>query len=80
MDSPRYTHVLLDRDSGEPIGAIRDVDEAPDGNIFGIVRHFSANEPETYVWLDGLEIIRLVDAAPHIRNHVAWVLKQPQPV
>lgn len=40
MDPSRYTHVILDRDSGEPIGAIRDVDETPDGSIFGIVRHF----------------------------------------
>jgi hypothetical protein len=24
-------------------------------------------------------VLRLADAAPHVRNHVAWELSQPQP-
>jgi len=79
MDSP-YTHVLLDDDSGEPIGAVRGIDELPDGTHFGLVRRFNMNEPETYVWLDGLHVLRLDEAAPHVRNHVAWALTQRQPV
>jgi hypothetical protein len=73
-----YSHVLLDDDSGEPIGAVRDIDELPDGTPFGIIRPFGTNEPETYVWLDGLDVLRLADAAPHVRKHVAWALKQLQ--
>jgi len=79
MDSP-YAHVLLDHDSGEPIGAIRDIDELPDGTLFGVLRRFDAKEPETYIWLEGLDVLRLADADPHVRSHVAWALKQPQPV
>lgn len=80
MDSP-YTHVLLDDDSREPIGAVRDIDALPDGSEFGIIRRFDADAPETYAWLQGLLLLPLNDAAPHVRNHVAWVLKQqPQPV
>jgi hypothetical protein len=79
MNNPSYSHVLLDDDSGEPIGAVRDIDELPDGTPFGLVRRFGAVEPETYVWLDGLHVLRLADAAPHVRNHVAWELSQPQP-
>jgi hypothetical protein len=78
MNDPSYTHVLLDDDSGEAIGAVRDIDELPDGTPFGIVRSFGANEPETYVWLDGLDVLRLEDAAPHVRNHVAWELAHEQ--
>ncbi|HYC59909.1 MAG TPA: hypothetical protein VEK79_10130 [Thermoanaerobaculia bacterium] len=74
MDSSRYTHVLLDDDSGEAIGAIRDIDETPDGALFGVVRRFDLDEPETYLWLEGLNVIRLTDAAPHVRKHVAWAL------
>ena len=79
MDPSRYTHVLLDHDSGEPVGAIRDVDDV-DGSVFGIVRYFDARAPETYVWLDNLDVLRLADAAPHVRNHVSWALAQPAPV
>ena len=79
MDSSRYTHVLLDPDSGEPTGAIRDVDET-DSLFFGIVRYFDSREPETYIWLQGLDVIRLTAAAAHVRNHVAWALAQPAPV
>ena len=78
MNSPRYTHVLLDDDSGEPIGAVRDIDELPNGTPFGIVRPFGSSEPETYVWLDGLQVLRLADAAPHVRKHVAWALEHEQ--
>lgn len=80
MDSSRYTHVLLDDDSGEAIGAIRDVDEMINGAVFGVLRWFDAKEPETYIWLEGLNVLRLDEADPHVRNHVAWALKQPQPV
>ena len=79
MDSP-YAHVLLDHDSGEPVGAICDIDELPDGTRFGVLRRFDAKEPETYIWLDGLDVLRLADADPRVRAHVAWALKQPQPV
>jgi hypothetical protein len=79
MNDPSYSHVLLDDDSGEPIAAVRDIDELPDGTPFGIVRPFGTNEPETYVWLDGLDVLRLADAAPHVRNHVAWELLQSRP-
>lgn len=78
MNDSSYTHVLLDDDSGEPIGAVRDIDELPDGTPFGIVRRFGAVELEAYVWLDGLHVLRLADAAPHVRNHVAWSLSQLQ--
>ena len=47
---------------------------------FGVVRPFDGKEPETYIWLDGLDVLRLADADPRLRNHVAWALKQPQPV
>jgi len=76
MDPSRYTHVLLDHDSGEPVGAIRDVDET-EGAFFGIVRYFDEHAPETYIWLDGLDVLRLADAAAHVRNHVAWALAEP---
>lgn len=79
MQSP-YIHVLLDRDSAEPVGAVREIDELPDGNHFGLVRRFDMDEPETYVWLDDLYILRLDEVAPHVRNHVEWVLKEAQPV
>ena len=79
MQSP-YTHVLLDADSGEPIGAVRGIDECPDGSHFGLVCRFDMDEPETYVWLDDLNILRLDEAAPHVRNHVEWALKNLQPV
>jgi len=80
MDDHCYTHVILDEDSGEPIGAVRDVDQLKDGTRFGVVRPFDGKEPETYIWLDGLDVLRLADADPRLRNHVAWALKQPQPV
>lgn len=80
MHSSRYTHVLLDDDSGEPIGAVADIDELPNGTPFGTVRYFGSNEPETYIWLDGLQVLRLADAAPHVQKHVAWALAQPAPV
>lgn len=79
MDPSRYTHVLLDHNSGEPVGAVRDVDDV-DGSVFGIVQYFDAREPETYIWLDNLDVLRLADAAAHVRNHVAWALAQPVPV
>lgn len=79
MHRSRYTHVLLDDDSGEPIGAVADIDELPNGAPFGTVRYFGSSEPETYVWLDGLQVLRLAEAAPHVRNHVAWALAQPAP-
>lgn len=59
---------------------IRDVDEMPNGTPFGVVRRFGEREPDTYIWLDGLNVIRLADAAPHVRNHVAWELAHEQPV
>lgn len=80
MNDPSYTHVLLDDDSGEPVGVIRDVDELPNGTPFGVVRRFGAPEPETYIWLDGLTVIRLADAAPHVRNHVTWERAHEHPV
>jgi hypothetical protein len=80
MDAPSCTHVLLDHDSGEPIGAIRLVDEMPDGTPFGLVRLFDGDELESYIWLDGLDVIRLAEAAKHVRNHVAWALAHPQAV
>lgn len=79
MDSSRYTHVLLDDDSGEAIGAVRDVDEMLNGAVFGVLRRFDAKD-ETYIWLEGLNVLRLDEADPLVRNHVAWALKQPQPV
>lgn len=79
MQSP-YTHVLLDADSGEAIGAVREIDQLPDGGHFGLVRRFDSDEPETYAWIDELFLLRMDEAAPHVRNHVAWALKNPQPV
>jgi hypothetical protein len=79
MDAPSYTHVLRDSDSGEAVGAIRDIDETPDGALFGVVRRFDLDEPETYIWLEGLDVIRLADAAAHVRNHVTWALAQAAP-
>lgn len=79
MQSSGYTHVLLDDDSGEVVGAIRDIDETPEGALFGVVRRFDLDEPETYLWLEGFDVIRLADAAQHVRNHVAWALAQPAP-
>jgi hypothetical protein len=58
----------------------RDIDELPDGTLFGVLRRFDVKEPETYIWLEGLDVLRLADADPRIRTHVAWALKQPQPV
>lgn len=75
-----YTHVLLDRDSGEPVGVVRSIDELPDGTHFGLVRRFDVDEPETYVWLDDLYILRLDEVAPHVRNHVEFALADAQPV
>jgi len=63
----------------KPWGAIRDIDQTPDGSVFGVIRRFDRDEPETYMWLDGLEVIRLADAAAHVRKHVAWALAQPAP-
>lgn len=75
-----YTHVLMDDNSGEAIGVVRGVDELPDGTHFGLVRRFDTTEPETYVWLDDLYILRMDEVAPHVRNHVAWALKEAQAV
>jgi hypothetical protein len=79
MNDPLYSHVLLDDNSGEAIGVVRDIDELPDGTLFGLVRRFGTVEPEAYVWLNGLHVLRLAEAAPRVRNHVAWELSQPQP-
>ena len=78
MDVYRYTHVILDEDSGEPVGAVRDVDELEDGTQFGVVRHFHSPGPPTYMWLRGLLLLPVTEAAPHVRNHLAWAVKQPQ--
>jgi hypothetical protein len=77
MQSP-YTHILLDHDSGEVIGAVREIDET-DGGHFGLVRRFDSDEPE-YAWIDELFLLRMDEAAQHVRNHVEWALKNPQPV
>lgn len=79
MDISRYTHVILDEHSGEPVGAVRDVDELEDGTQFGVVRRFHSSGPATYMWLHGLLLLPVSEAAPHVRNHLAWALKHPQP-
>lgn len=74
-----YTHVVLDEHSGEPRGAVRDIDELEDGTQFGVVRFFDSPEPPTYAWLRGLFLLPLSEAAPHVRNHLSWALKQQLP-
>jgi len=69
-----YTHAILDEASGEPLGAVRDIDELEDGTQFGIVQYFGSAEPPTYTWLRGLFLLPLSEAAPHVRNHLAWEL------
>lgn len=78
MDMRRYTHVVLDEDSGEPIAAVRDIDELEDGTQLGVVRRFGSHEPATYTWLHGLLLLPVSEAAPHVRNHLAWALGSPQ--
>lgn len=78
MPDHRYTHVLLDEHSGEPIGAVRDCDELDDGTQFGVVRLFDSPEPPTYMWLHGLLLLPVSEAAPHVRNQLAWALRSPQ--
>ena len=78
MPDHRYTHVVLDEHSGEPIGAVRDLDELEDGTQFGVVRLFDSPEPPTYTWLHGLFLLPVSEAAPHVRNHVTWALRQLQ--
>jgi hypothetical protein len=79
MGSNPYTHVILDEHSGEPLGAVRDVDELEDGTQFGVVRLFDSPEPATYTWLKGLLLLSLSEAAPHVRNHLAWALRAAEP-
>jgi len=74
----RYTHVILDDDSGAPVGAVRDIDELEDGTHFGVVRRFDSAEPPTYMWLRGLLLLPVSEAAPHIRDHLAQALRMPQ--
>ena len=78
MPDHRYTHVVLDEHSGEPIGAVRDFDELEDGTQFGVVRLFDASEPPTYMWLRGLLLLPVSEAAPDVRNHLARALRSPQ--
>jgi len=75
MDTQRYTHVVIDHDSGEPLGAVRDIDELEDGTQFGVVHLFDSPEPPTYTWLHGLFLLPVSEAAPHVRNHLAWALR-----
>lgn len=79
MRDHRYTHVILDEHSGEPLGAVRDMDELEDGTQFGVVRLFDSPEPATYTWLKGLLLLPLSEAAPHVRNHLAWALRAAEP-
>lgn len=79
MFDHHYSHVILDEDSGEPLGAVRDIDEMDDGTQFGVVRLFESNEPPTYTWLRGLLLLPLSEAAPHVRNHLAWAFRPGQP-
>lgn len=66
-----YTHAILDPDSGEPIGAVRDVDEIATGERFGIARYFAEPVPPTYVWLGGLHVLPLGEASAEVRRAVA---------
>jgi hypothetical protein len=75
MHFTRVSHVILDPDSGEPVGSVADVDEFEDGTQFGVVQQFDSPEPPTYMWLRGLLLLPLAEAAPHVRNHVRWALR-----
>jgi len=75
MDSDSYTHVILDEDSGEAVGAVRGIDELASGERFGVAFFFRASGPPSYVWLGDLHLLPLADAAPHVRNHVAWEIE-----
>lgn len=74
MDLHPYTHVILDEDSGEAIGAVRDIDELASGERFGIAFYFAASTPPTYAWLGDMHLLPLAEAAPHVRNHVTWAV------
>lgn len=78
MDITRFTHVILDEDSGEPVGAVADLDELDDGTQFGVVRRFDSDDPPTYMWLRGLLLLPVAEAAPHVRNHLRWALRNPE--
>jgi hypothetical protein len=75
MHFTRVLYVILDPDSGEPVGSVADVDELEDGTQFGVVQHFDSPELPTYMWLRGLLLLPLAEAAPHVRNHVRWALR-----
>lgn len=79
MSDHSYSHVILDENSGEPLGAVRDIDELEDGTQFGVVRLFESDEPPTYMWLRGLLLLPVCEAARHVRNHLAWALRSGQP-
>lgn len=66
-----YTHAILHPDSGEAIGAVRDVDELTTGERFGIARYFAVPAPPAYVWLGGLHVLPLADASAEVRRVVA---------
>jgi hypothetical protein len=68
-----YTHAILHPDSGEPIGAVRDVDELATGERFGIARYFALAAAPTYIWLGGLHVLPLAEASTEVRRVVAAV-------
>jgi hypothetical protein len=75
MPDHRYTHVVLDEHSGEPLGAVRDIDELEDGTQFGVLHLFDSLEPPAYTWLRGLLLLPVSEAAPNVRHHLAWALR-----
>ncbi|HYH05598.1 MAG TPA: hypothetical protein VEK11_00930 [Thermoanaerobaculia bacterium] len=67
--------MILDEDSGEAVGAVRNIDALDDGTEFGVVWIFDAPDPPTYMWLRGLLLLPVAEATRHVRTHLAWALR-----
>jgi hypothetical protein len=74
MNFDAFTHVVLDRDSGEPLGVVGFVDELADGRSFGLVRWLNGTLQPTFLWLRGLYLLPMSDAAPDVRSQIADAL------
>jgi hypothetical protein len=74
MHVVQYSHVVLDRESGEPLAVVGHLDELEGGGRFGLVRWLTATTEPVYLWLRGLHLLPLTEASADVRAQLEAML------